>query len=64
MTQEIQIDPLARYRVVETAKLLGISRATLDRHAKDGKIKYKVHRLTGKRFFRGMDILKYWNAYV
>lgn len=64
MTLEQSINPLGRYSVGEAAKLLGIERTTLWRRTKQGDIAYKVHKLTGRKFYRGVDLLKYYNAYV
>lgn len=62
MVQEIDVQPLAHYSPTEAAKLLGVSKTTLMRWTKRGDIACKVHKLTGKRFYQGRDILKYWNA--
>ena len=42
--------------------MLGISRRTLDGHARIGKIRYGVRRSNGRRFYTGMEIVRYWRS--
>ena len=50
----------SRYSVGETCQLLGISRNTLARYAKKGKIRFGIRASTGRRFYLGSEILKFW----
>ncbi|MDE6183214.1 MAG: helix-turn-helix domain-containing protein [Rikenellaceae bacterium] len=59
---EPKVDKDGRYSTKETAKMLGISRRTLDDHARIGKIKYGRRRSNGRRFYTGMEIVRYWRA--
>lgn len=62
MLKEVSIDATARYSINETCALLGIERTTLWRHTNSGYIKSYLHKISGKKFYRGADIIKYRNA--
>lgn len=59
---EPRVHPDGRYNVTETAKLLGIDRATVYRWMKNGKLKNGYRRCDMRPFFRGIEILKVWRA--
>ena len=50
----------SRYSIVETCKFLGIHRNTLSRYAKKGRIRYGIRASTGRKFYLGSEILKFW----
>ena len=52
----------ACYTIGETAKILGVYRDTLRKHADNGFIKYGKNRNNGRKFFRGSEIKRYWKA--
>lgn len=59
-TTEPQVTPNGRYNIEQTCQLLGISRNTLCRYVKRGRIRFGVRRSTGRKFYLGSDILQFW----
>lgn len=59
-TTEPKVDPRGLYGMVETARVLGINNSTLTRACHKGSIAYAVRQSTGKRVFKGQDIINYW----
>lgn len=59
---EPKVDKDGRYSAKEAANLLGVSRSTLARSVKAGKIKCGIRRSNGRRFYLGMEIVRYWRA--
>ena len=51
-----------RYTITQAAELLGIHRNTLGRYSMQGLIKCGFRRPTGRKFFTGREILRFWNA--
>ena len=62
ITTEPKVDKDGRYSAKEAASLLGVSRSTLARDVKAGKIKCGIRRSNGRRFYLGMEIVRYWKA--
>lgn len=64
ITSEPNVDPKGKYGLTEAAKVLGISRTTLNRAAnsqdKMRAIPYSIRRSTGRRVFLGQDLINYW----
>lgn len=52
----------ARFTIGKAAEVLGIHRGTLREHAEQGFIKYGISRQNGRKFFKGSEIKRYWNA--
>ena len=48
------------YGAKDAAALLGISRATLYRHAADGRLATKVRKANGRRVFSGASLISLW----
>ncbi len=61
---EPQVAPSGRYSATETYKVLGVSRDTLRRHSRQGKIKFGIRKINNKKFYKGIDILAYWRAQI
>lgn len=63
-TTEPKVDPNGKYGLTEAAKLLGVSRSTLNRAAnlqdKARSIPSSIRRSTGRRVFLGQDLINYW----
>lgn len=58
---EPKVTETGRYNVTETCTLLGIHRNTLRRYTEQGHIKCGMRR-TGRKFYPGREILKFWRA--
>ncbi|MGM9759302.1 MAG: MerR family DNA-binding transcriptional regulator [Parabacteroides sp.] len=56
------VKPAGRYGAIEAAKVLGIHRNTLRNYTEQGLIKFGVRRSTGRKFYLGSDLLKFWKA--
>lgn len=61
-TTEPKAAPTGRYSVAETARMLEIHRNTLLAHTNAGLIKCGYRRTNGRKFYSGMEILKYWRG--
>lgn len=59
---EPSVTPNGRYSIEETCKLLGIHRNTLCRYVNRGRIKYGIRMSTGKKFYLGSEILRFWKV--
>ena len=55
------VKPRGRYTAVETAEILGIHRNTLLNHAKEGNIRFSVNKRTMRKYYEGLEILRFWN---
>lgn len=51
-----------QYCIKEAAKKLGISRETLRRHTDKGNIRVNRHRYTGKKYYTGTELRRFWGA--
>lgn len=54
--------PHGNYTKVETARILGIGRSTLDRMIEDGNIRVIRHRYTKRLSIKGSEIVRFFNA--
>jgi hypothetical protein len=58
------VDLEGLYSLKETAEALGVDRSTVTRAANNldaaRSLPYRIRRSTGKRIFRGQDIINYW----
>lgn len=59
---EPKVAETGRYSVTETAAALGIHRNSLRNYTEQGHIKCGYRRQTGRKFYLGSDILKFWRA--
>ena len=63
MTEERpEVSPAGRYTIARTCALLGIGRTTLYRHTEAGHIKSQRRKGTGRPFYTGLEIIKFWQA--
>lgn len=63
MVNEVpDIPKKAKFSVKETAKILGVSRASLYRYIKDGFIKANVRMCNNRICFTGGEIIKFWGS--
>lgn len=51
-----------RYSVTETCKALGIHRNTLQRYTEALAIRCHIRKATGRKYYCGNDILRFWSA--
>lgn len=56
------INETDQFSVTQAAHILGIHRSTLHRHTEEGLIKCGFRRNTGRRFYTGKELLKYWKT--
>lgn len=59
---EPEVNKTGRYGIGEAAELLGIHRNTLRNYTEQGLIKCGIKRQTGKKFYQGSEILRFWRA--
>ena len=52
----------SRYSIDETCAFLGVHRHTLRRYTKKGKIRCGFHRINGRKFYLGSEILRFWRS--
>ena len=62
VSEQPLIKPAGRYSISETCKLLGIHRNTLRRYTDAGEIRCVVRKSTWKKYYTGLEILRFWNA--
>ena len=60
---EPQVSLSGRYPAGEAARLLGIHRHTLRRYTDAGAIKCGFRRESGRKFYAGSEILRFWKAH-
>lgn len=61
---EPQVRQTGRYPAGEAAQLLGIHRNTLKKYTDAGAIKCGFRRESGRKFYAGSEILRFWKAYM
>lgn len=64
VNEEPKVSPTARYSIEEAAALLGIHRNTLRRHTNTGPtgISCSFRKSNGRRFYTGLEIVRFWRA--
>ena len=63
MTAEVpNVTETGRYSVTKTTEVLGIHRNTLNRYTERGLIKCGHRRESGRKFYEGREILRFWKA--
>ena len=58
--EQPKVKPAGRYTPSKAAAILGIHRNTLLNHTKKGNIRCHYRKATGKKFYTGQDITKFW----
>ncbi|MCH5346224.1 MAG: helix-turn-helix domain-containing protein [Muribaculaceae bacterium] len=64
VTEMPKVQPHSRYNVTQTCRLLGIHRNSLRKYSETGRIKFGVRKSTGRRFYQGNDIIKFWTSQI
>ncbi len=60
-SEEPKVNGTGHYSIGETCEALCIDRSTLRRYTNNGLIRASYHR-TGKKFYSGDDIKRFWNS--
>ncbi len=63
-SREPQVEAASRYSIGETCAILTINRKTLAKYTGSGLIKCGYRKGTMKKFYTGLDIMKFWRASV
>ena len=61
---EPQVIATSRYSIGQTCTMLNINRKTLAKYTKSGLIKCGYRPQTLRKFYTGMEIIKFWRAAV
>ncbi len=56
------VSECGRYSISQASKALAIHRNTLREYTVQGLIKCGFRRESGRRFYEGREILRFWNA--
>ena len=66
VNEEPKVSPTARFSIGEAAQILGVHRNTLRRHTNTGPtgIKCQHRKLNGRKFYTGLEIVRFWRASV
>lgn len=66
VNEQPQVSPTARYSIQEAAAILGVHRNTLRRHTNIGPtgITCQHRKSNGRKFYTGLEIVKFWRASV
>lgn len=64
MTELERIRPAGHYTATEAARALNVSRMTLWRKTRDGRIRSRFNAADGSRFYKGTDLLDYHNREI
>lgn len=59
---EPKVNKEGRYSVTETCKLLGIHRNSLRKYTELGLIKCDLRKQTGRKFYLGHEIIRFWRT--
>lgn len=59
MKKKTELTPDATYHICEAAHLVGVDRSTLLRDAKNGAIQCLTSAKSGRKIFRGRDLIHY-----
>ena len=64
VNEEPKIPPTARYSIGQAAQILGVHRNTLRRHTNTGPtgISCNYRKSNGRKFYTGLEIVKFWRA--
>jgi len=60
--EEPRVAPTGRYTIIETAKLLKVSKQTVYNYLQRGELHCGVRRSNGARFVLGSEIVRFWKS--
>lgn len=65
MTTELpNITDTSQYNVTQAAKILGVDRKTILRKVQTLQLKAKFRRDTGRKFFTGYKLKRFWKSHL
>ncbi len=59
-----KVNESGKYTISQASSALGIHRNTLREYTNQGLIKCGFRRESGRRFYDGREILRFWNARI
>lgn len=61
-SEEPQVTATGKYTTMEACRKLGLCKDTLRRYRREGKIKCGFRRESGRPFYTGAEIMRFWRA--
>lgn len=58
------VNATSRYSITEAAKILGVHRNSIMNYTKSGLLKCGIRKATKRKFYTGIEILKFWRASI
>ena len=58
------IDPEGWYTATEAMKLLGMGRTSFYAKVREGKIKRRMRKIDYKFWYKGKDLISFWNSFL
>lgn len=58
------VNATSRYSIAEAAKILGVHRNSIINYTKSGLLKCGIRKATKRKFYTGIEILKFWRASI
>ena len=58
------VNATSRYSIAEAAKILGVHRNSIMNYTKSGLLKCGIRKATKRKFYTGIEILKFWRASI
>ena len=59
-----QVDAKGLYTAAQAAQALGVSKRTVYRWESEGRLRLYVRKGTGRRVYKGSDLLRLWGAVI
>lgn len=59
---EPQIEDNSIFPIGKAAVALGISRDTLRKYTVSGAINHHIHKVNGRKLYKGDDLKRFWNG--
>lgn len=58
------VNASSRYSIGEAAKILGVHRNSILNYTKAGLLKCGIRKATKRKFYTGLEILKFWRTSI
>ena len=58
------VNPEGWYTATEAMKLLGMGRTSFYAKVREGKIKRRMRKIDYKFWYKGKDLLSFWNSFL